>query len=124
MAALKTEQAWLYVIDQENLSDEIKKALTEFEQKYEQLKASCSSKDAMQQQMREISEKFSAEQELLKRQMLQEEERYSEQRVGLANKKVVHQQLQQNVQKLLNKKIRLQTDIAQLNKDIADRNQT
>lgn len=117
------EQAWLFVIDQERFSDEIKKALTEFEQKYEELKVTCSSKDAMQQQMRENTEKFRAEQELLKQDMLLDEVRFTEQRNGLAEKKAVQQQLQQNVLKLESKKSRLEKDIAQLNADIADRGQ-
>lgn len=123
MAALKLEQSWLYVIDQEIFSDEIKKSLTEFEQKYEKLKVTCSSKDAMQQQIRENIEIFQAEKELLTQDMIREEVRYTEQRNSLAEKKAVQQQMQQNVEKLLNKRKRLETDIAQLNTDIAERGQ-
>lgn len=124
MAALKLEQAWLFVIDQEMFFNEIMKTLTEYQRKYEELKVTCSSKDAMQQQICENAEKFRAEQELLRQKLVQEEERFTEERNGLTQKKSLQQQLQQNVQKLVNKKTRLQTDIAQLNADIADRGQT
>lgn len=117
------EQAWLFVIDQEIFVNEIKKALAEFEQKYEALKVTCSSKDAMQQQIRENLEKFRAEQDILKQHMLREENRFTEQRNALAEKKVMKQQLQQTVDKLVNKKNRLQTDIVQLNAAIAERGQ-
>lgn len=117
------EQAWLFVIDQEIFTDEIQKALTEFQQTYDALKVTCSSKDAMQQQIRENSEKFRAEQELLRQHLLQDEERFTEQRSALAEKKAIHHQMQQNVQKLVNKCNRLQTDIVQLNSDISELSQ-
>lgn len=111
----------MLVIAQENFSAEIQQTLTEFEEKYEQLKEACSSRATMEEKIREITEQFTTERDRIKSFMKRDEERFEEMRAELALKSEIGQQMERNVQKQESKRKRLQTDITQLEKDIAER---
>lgn len=118
---IKVIQSWQQVMEQEELNAEIQSTLNEFEQKYEQLKLACGSKDAMEAKIKEITEQFTADRDGVKVNMQRDEELLEEMRQRLATKAEIHQQMERTMQKKQSKKKRLHTDIVQLEKDIAAR---